>query len=66
MAGDTVSKVFDVESSLEAGGEEAAERCNEGCKAGQDQEMELICRIWDRRHGATKLEISNPSNQLYP
>jgi hypothetical protein len=41
VARDGVAKVLDVEGALDAGGEEAAEGCDQGGEGGQDQDVEL-------------------------
>jgi len=46
---DTVTKVLDVEGTLESGSEEATEGCNERRENGHDEQMKMVGRIWERR-----------------
>jgi len=48
MSWNAVTKVFDVESTLETGSKEATERSNQRSKASHEQQMELIRSIRDR------------------
>ena len=41
MAGDRFAEIFDFEGAFEAGGEEAAERGDEGSEGGEDEDVEL-------------------------
>ena len=60
VAGDAVAEVLDVEGALEARGEEAAEGRDEGREAGEDEEVELVRHIGDRRDLAAQLWLRMP------
>jgi hypothetical protein len=53
VAGNAVPKIFDLESTLQARSKETAERCDQGCKRGEDKNMEVKrfegVRVADRR-----------------
>lgn len=61
MTRNTVAKVFDIESSFEARGEEASEGSNERGKGRHDQQVELIRCPGDAGHFADLviLEVSS-------
>ena len=55
MAWDTVSKVLDVERTLEAGREEPAERRDERGKARHEEDVDLERRVRDGRELVVEL-----------
>ena len=64
MAGDRVAEIFQVESALEAGREEAAEGRDQGCKDGHDDRMQLERRPSDARHVLEELKSPHQHPQL--
>ena len=55
MPRNAVTKIFDVEGTLESGGEEAAKRSNEGRENGHDENVQVVGRVRDGRHIPTQL-----------
>lgn len=50
-----MAEVLNVEGAFEARSKESSKRCNEGSEKRQEEEMELVRSVRDRRHGSTKL-----------